>query len=167
MRYYATRIPAALITFVLGIASSNLVGYVWSGSSDERDVLAVEREYVRAHVERDVAALDRVLAEDFSMFGGRVKKEHRLALVSNPFFAVTSLKTDDVQVVVSDGHALMTGTARLSGSFREARVLDAALRLHAPPGEARRPLADRLVRVHRALVSAGPPHSTPVKPRLS
>ncbi len=118
MRYYATRIPAALITFVLGIASSNLVGYVWSGSSDERDVLAVEREYVCAHVERDVAALDRVLAEDFAMFGGRVKKEHRLALISNPLFTITSLKTSDVQVVVSEGHALVTGTARLSGSFR-------------------------------------------------
>ena len=118
MRYYATRVPAALITFVLGVASSNLVGYVWSGSSEERDVLAVEREYVRAHVERDVAALERVLAEDFSMFGGRVKKEHRLALISNPLFAVTSLETDDVQVVVDGREAFVTGTARLSGSFR-------------------------------------------------
>lgn len=118
MKYYATRIPAALITFVLGVASANLVGYVWAGTSDERDVLAVEREYVRAHVERDVAALDRVLAEDFSMFRGRVKKSHRLALISNPLFAVTSLKTDDVRVVVSGREALVTGTARLSGSFR-------------------------------------------------
>ncbi len=118
MRYYATRIPAALITFVLGVASANLLGYVGLGSSDERDVLAVEREYVRAHVERDVAALDRVLADDFSMFGGRVTKEHRLALVSNPLFAVTALKTDDVQVVVDGREAFVTGTARLAGSFR-------------------------------------------------
>src|SRR5215208_1011596 len=101
MRYYATRIPAVLITFVLGLASANLGAYVGLGSSDERDVLAVEREYVRAHVERDVAALDRVLADDFSMFGGRITKEHRLALISNPFFAVTSLKTEGVEVVVN------------------------------------------------------------------
>jgi ketosteroid isomerase-like protein len=118
MRYYATRIPAALITFFLGVASADLVGYVWAGSSEERAVLAVEREYVRAHVERDVAALDRVLADDFSMFGGRVKKEHRLALISNPLFAVTSLKTADVRVVVNGKEAILTGTARLSGSFR-------------------------------------------------
>ena len=118
MRYYATRIPAALITFVLGVASANLVGYVWGASSEERAVLAVESEYVRAHVERDVAALDRVLADDFSMFGGRVKNEHRLALISNPLFAVTSLKTDDVQVVVNGREAILTGTARLTGSFR-------------------------------------------------
>ena len=118
MRYYATRIPAALITFFLGVASANLVGYVWAGSSDERAVLGVEREYVRAHVERDVAALDRVLADDFSMFGGRVNKEHRLALISNPLFAVTSLKTSDVQVFVNGKEATLTGTARLAGSFR-------------------------------------------------
>lgn len=118
MRYYATRIPAALITFVLGVASASLGAYVWGGSADERAVLAVEREYVRAHVERDVEALDRVLADDFSMFGGRVKKAHRLALISNPFFSFTSLKTEDVQVVVNGREALLTGTARLSGSFR-------------------------------------------------
>src|ERR1044072_2490151 len=98
MRYYATRIPAALITFVLGIASANLVGYVWAGAAGESAGLAGARGGGRAHVERDVAALDRVLADDFSMFGGRIKKEHRLALISNPLFTVTSLKTDDVQV---------------------------------------------------------------------
>jgi ketosteroid isomerase-like protein len=118
MRYYATRIPAALITFLLGVASANLAGYVWAGSSDERAVLAVEREYVRAHVERDVSALDRVLADDFSMFRGTVKKEHRLALISSPFFRVASLKTEDVQVVVNGKEAILTGTARLKGSFR-------------------------------------------------
>ncbi|HWS87365.1 MAG TPA: nuclear transport factor 2 family protein [Pyrinomonadaceae bacterium] len=117
MRYYATRIPAALITFVLGVAATNLGAYVL-GSSDERDVLAVEREYVRAHVERDVAALDRALADDFSMFGGRVKKSHRLALISNPLFAVTSLKTEGVEVVVNGREAVVTGAAKLKGSFR-------------------------------------------------
>jgi hypothetical protein len=118
MRYYATRIPAALITFVLGVASAGLGGYVWGGSADERAVLAVEREYVRAHVERDGAALDRVLADDFSMFGGRVKKSQWLAFVSNPFFKITSWETSDVQVVVSGREALVTGTERLTGSFR-------------------------------------------------
>ena len=122
MRYYATRIPAALLTFLLGVASANLVGYVWAGSSEEQAVRAVEREYVRAHVERDVEALDRVLADDFSMFGGRVTKEHRLALISNPLFAITSLKTSDVQVVVDGREALVTGTARLTGSFGKREI---------------------------------------------
>src|SRR5215218_3044415 len=115
MRYYATRLPAALITFFVGVAASGLGGYVWSGTPEERAVLEVEREYVRAHVERDVEALERVLADDFTSFGGQVRKEHRLALLSNPLFTVASLKTDDVNVVVDGGEALLTGTAKMSG----------------------------------------------------
>jgi len=119
MRNIATRLPAALITFFIGVASAGLGADVWTSSSDERDVLAVEREYVRAHVERDVAALERVLADDFSMFGGKVTKEHRLALLSNPFFVVTSLKTSGVSVVVTGSEAWVSGSASISGRFRK------------------------------------------------
>ena len=118
MRYFATRLPAALITFALGVATANLAAYVRAGSSEEGAVLSVEREYVRAHLERDVPALERALADDFSMFGGRVKKEHRLALLRSSYFAVTSLETSDVQVVMSGSEALVTGTAKLSARFR-------------------------------------------------
>ncbi|HEY0169404.1 MAG TPA: nuclear transport factor 2 family protein [Pyrinomonadaceae bacterium] len=120
MRYFATRLPAALVTFLLGVAASGLVSHVWpAATAAESAVLAVEREYVRAHVERDVEALDRVLADDFTMFGGRVTKDARLALVANPLFAVTSLKTSDVNVVVDGNRALLTGTAKLAGRFRK------------------------------------------------
>ncbi len=119
MRYFATRLPAALITFFVGVAAAGLIGDVWTGTPDERAVLAVEREYIRAHVERDVSALDRVLADDFKMFGGKVTKEHRLALVSNPFFVITSLKTDGVEVVVSGKEAWVSGTASIAGRFRK------------------------------------------------
>ena len=119
MKYFAKRLPAALITFVVGIVSANLVGHVWTaGAPDERAVLAVEREYVRAHVERDVAALDRVLADDFTMFSGKVTKEQRLAWLANPLLTITALKTDGVNVVVSGREALVTGTAKLSFSLR-------------------------------------------------
>ena len=122
MRYLATRLPAALITFVLGITVANLAAYVWPGgashTSDERAVLAVEREYLRAHTERDVEALERVLADDFTSFRGRVTKEHRLAMLANPFFTVTSLDTKDVSVSVSGGEARVSGTAKMAGSFR-------------------------------------------------
>ncbi|HEX8721309.1 MAG TPA: nuclear transport factor 2 family protein [Pyrinomonadaceae bacterium] len=117
MRYFATRVPAALIAFVFGVASANLAAYVTS-TPEERAVLEVEREYVRAHLERDAAALGRVLADDFSMFGGRVNKEHRLALLNNPFFAFTALDTSDVQVVVDGKDAMITGTARLTTRVR-------------------------------------------------
>jgi Domain of unknown function (DUF4440) len=122
MRYFATRLPAALLTFVVGVACAGLVSGVWTGTPDERAVLAVEREYVRAHVERDVAALDRVLADDFTMFRGKVTKEQRLAWLSNPLFTITALKTDDVSVAVSGREAWVNGTAKMSFSLRGREV---------------------------------------------
>ncbi len=117
MRYFATRIPAALLTFVVGVAA---VGGAreWSQTPEERAVLAVEREYVRAHVERDVAALERVLADDFSMFGGRVKKDTWLLFLRSEIVRITSLETSDVEVVVDGNQALVTGTEKLSGRVR-------------------------------------------------
>ncbi|HEX8286282.1 MAG TPA: nuclear transport factor 2 family protein [Pyrinomonadaceae bacterium] len=119
MRYFATRLPAALVTFLVGVAAAGLASNVWTlASPDERAVLAVEREYVRAHVERDVEALDRALADDFKMFGGQVTKEHRLAMLASPFFHISSLDTSGVHVVVDGDEALVTGTAKMSGRFR-------------------------------------------------
>jgi ketosteroid isomerase-like protein len=117
------RLPVALVTFFIGVATANLGARLWPGataahSGDERAVLEVEREYIRAHTERDVAALDRVLADDFTSFGGRVGKEQRLALLASPLFTVTSLETDDVSVGVSGDEAWVAGRARMSGSFR-------------------------------------------------
>ena len=121
--HIATRLPVALVTFFVGIAAANLGARIWPGtnaahSADERAVLEVEREYIRAHTERDVAALERVLADDFTSFGGRVKKEQRLALLANPLFVITSLETDDVSVSVAGDEAWVGGKARMSGSFR-------------------------------------------------
>ena len=122
MCHITKRLPVAIVTFVIGITVSSLTANIWPSASshteDERAVLEVEREYIRAHTERDVAALDRVLADDFSSFGGRVNKERKLAMLSNPFFVVTSLSTDGVSVSVRGSEAWVSGNARLSGSFR-------------------------------------------------
>ncbi|HST53307.1 MAG TPA: nuclear transport factor 2 family protein [Pyrinomonadaceae bacterium] len=123
MRHIATRLPVAIITFVVGITISGLSARVWPSAAaphteDERAVLEVEREYVRAHEERDLEALDRVLADDFTSFGGRMTKNGKLAMIANPLFVVTSLDTQDVSVSVRGGEAWVSGNARLSGSFR-------------------------------------------------
>ncbi len=122
MKFYLTRPVAALLTFLLGVTLANTFAFKTSDGRDERAVLAVEREYVRAHLERDVSALDRVLAEDFTSFGGRVNKGHRLALLSNPFFTVTSLRTEDVEVRVSGDEAWVEGRAKMTSSFRDRQV---------------------------------------------
>ena len=122
MRYLAARLAVAIATFFLGITSASLSEWLWPGASppspQERAVLAVEREYLRAHTERDLEALDRVLADDFTSFAGRVRKEHRMAMLASPSFRVASLLTEGVSVEVSEGTARVSGRARMSGSFR-------------------------------------------------
>jgi ketosteroid isomerase-like protein len=122
MTHYAIRLSVTLATFFIGIAATNFLNILPFGTTPhgdaERGVLKVEREYVRAYLERDVAALERVLADDFTSFRGRVKKEHRLALLANPLFTVTSLSTEDVSIRVSGDVAFLSGSARMTGSFR-------------------------------------------------
>jgi ketosteroid isomerase-like protein len=120
MRAYAIRLSIAFATFLAGTSAAGLLDFTPSADRDAaaREVLAVEREYIRAHTERDVAALERVLADDFTSFGGRVRKSHRLAMLANPFFKVASLVTEDVRVSVRGRSARVSGTARMSGSFR-------------------------------------------------
>ena len=122
MKYHAARFPVALLTFFLGVTAAGALGPLGADGRDERAVLAVEREYVRAHVERDVAALERVLADDFTSFGGRVNKGHRLALLSNPFFKITALTTDGVEVSVRGDEARVSGRAKLTSSLRGHEV---------------------------------------------
>ena len=119
MPRHAIRLSVALATFLVGLTSSSVVNSLWPrpAGDAEGEVLTVEREYVRAHVERDVAALDRVLADDFSSFRGRVRKEHRLAMLANPHFRVASLRTEDVEVSVSGDEARVSGTAAMKGSL--------------------------------------------------
>lgn len=123
MQRFALRISIALATFFIGSAAAYLPHVLRfdtaSSSEAEREVLRVEAEYLRAHLERDVAALDRVLAEDFSSFGGRIKKEQRLALVANPLFSISSLSTSDVRVRVSGDEAWVSGKAQMKARFKD------------------------------------------------
>ena len=116
MQRQAIRLTVAFATFLVGITSTSVLNAFRADTdSAEREVLSVEREYVRAHLERDVAALERLLADDFTSFRGRVRKEHRLAMLANPYFEVVSLSTRDVEVSVSGDEARVSGKATLKG----------------------------------------------------
>ena len=116
MQRHAIRLTVALATFLVGLTSTNVLNALRTGTaSAEREVLSVEREYVRAHLERDVAALERLLSDDFSSFRGRVRKEHRLAMLANPYFEIVSLSTENVEVKVSGDEARVSGKATLKG----------------------------------------------------
>jgi ketosteroid isomerase-like protein len=116
MQRYAARLSVALVAFLVGTASTSLIGALNPAAGGaEREVREVEREYVRAHLERDVAALERLLSDDFSSFRGRVRKEHRLAMLANPYFKIVSLSTKGVEVSVSGDEARVTGRATMKG----------------------------------------------------
>lgn len=91
-------------------------------SSDERELLSIERRYLDAHVERDVAALDSVLADDFVVlhrFGRVGDKAERLALVENADFTFLAVDTHDVDVTVSGDEGMVTGRAVVHGRYAD------------------------------------------------
>lgn len=123
MQRYTIRLSVAVLTFIVGITSTSFIyslRYVTaSHSGAEQEVMEAEREYIRAHLERDIEALERVLADDFTSFRGRVKKNHRMALLANPYYAVLSLSTENVRVRVEGDEAWVTGKAKMKSRFKE------------------------------------------------
>ena len=160
MRRYAIDLSAALVSFLVGIMSANLLPTSSFGTlsyaESEREVLEVEREYIRAHLERDVPALDRVLADDFTSFRGRVRKEHRLALLANPLFSVTSLSTEGVSVRVRGDEAWVRGNGADGGECPGARVRHAALQVQPQVREPGRQVATRFLQILLSRVEWSP-----------
>jgi ketosteroid isomerase-like protein len=88
----------------------------------EQELLGIERRYLDAHINRDTATLDSILADDFTIMHryGRVgDKAERLALVENPYFTFVSVDTDNVDVVVNGDEAMVTGRAVVRGRYEE------------------------------------------------
>jgi ketosteroid isomerase-like protein len=117
----------SLATFLIGVT----VASPWSAeprhsaaihSSAEQELLSVERKYLDAHIQRDVAALDSVLADDFVVmhrFGRIGDKAERLALVDNPDFTFLAVDTTDVDVYVNGDEGIVTGRAVVRGRYAD------------------------------------------------
>jgi ketosteroid isomerase-like protein len=117
----------SLATFLIGVT----VASPWSAgthhatavySSAQEELMSVERKYLDAHIQRDVAALDSVLADDFVVlhrFGRIGDKAERLALVDNPDFTFLSVDTSDVDVFVNGDEGIVTGRAIVHGRYAD------------------------------------------------
>jgi ketosteroid isomerase-like protein len=89
-------------------------------NTEEQELLSVERRYLDAHIQRDVAALDSVLADDFVVlhrFGRVGDKAERLALLENADFTFLAIDTDDVDVTVNGNVGMVTGHAVVRGRY--------------------------------------------------
>lgn len=120
----------SVATFLIG----TIISAPWSGAdratvtppssytSDEQELLSIERRYLNAHIERDVAALDSILADDFTIAHarGRVSdKASRLALVEDSDFTFVNVDTSDVDVHVSGDYGIVTGRAIVTGRYQD------------------------------------------------
>ncbi|HYY58885.1 MAG TPA: nuclear transport factor 2 family protein [Pyrinomonadaceae bacterium] len=117
----------SLATFLIGTAitapwSSTARHEAHSYTSAEREILSLERRYLDAHVQRDTATLDSILADDFTIMHryGRVgDKAERLALVENPDFTFLSVDTSDVDVTINGDEGIVTGRAVVTGRYED------------------------------------------------
>ena len=128
MKHLALRLCVALVTFTTGLTVGKLVPSVNFKSAHavpttqaEREVLNVEDAYVAAHLNRDAAALERILADDFTFyfpFGAAQDKPGRLALVGDPDFTFLSIDRAGVRVAVDGDRATVSGRAQVRVSRR-------------------------------------------------
>lgn len=126
MQRHALRLGVSVITFLLGLTASNVsslfhLNHVTSDSRYEREVLAANDAYLDAHVRRDVAALDDLLADEFTVSGrvGRwTDKAGRLALVANPEVTFVAMNAADVRVTASETTGAVSGRGTMVVRYR-------------------------------------------------
>jgi hypothetical protein len=124
MLRYGTRLSVSIVTFILGLVLSFVPSFFSSDAPRvnvyELEVLEANQQYLNAHINRDVAALDRVLAEDFVIGGrfGRVTdKAQRLSLLTDSDFSFTDITSSEPRVTASENYGELSGCAVLRGSY--------------------------------------------------
>ena len=127
MKYTAIRLAVSLLTFIIGTAATLLSpwrGTAPSSAAAEQEVLRVERQYIQANLEGDIAALDEILADDFSIrtrWGRVTDKPSRLTLLADPYFAFEVIRTDNVRATVTGDTAVVTGNVFIRSSYGHDR----------------------------------------------
>ncbi|HEY0005839.1 MAG TPA: nuclear transport factor 2 family protein [Pyrinomonadaceae bacterium] len=130
MKYLALRLAIALCTFIIGLSAAAIPNAFRSDTASEREaeqeVLQAEDEYIEAHLKQNAAALDSILADEFtirSRYGRVTDKAQRLALLETAGFAFESIKTDGVEVKVDKDHATVTGEAVVQSRYGEREFI--------------------------------------------
>ena len=93
-----------------------------SYTAAEQELLSIERRYLDAHIGRDAAALDSILADDFTMTHrrGRVSdKAARLALLEESDFTFLNIEVSDIDAHVNGDQGVVTGRAVVTGRWED------------------------------------------------
>lgn len=124
MLRHGIRLSVSVVTFILGLAVSFIPSFLSSDAPRAnvygQEVLEANRQYLDAHMNRDAAALDRLLADDFTIggrFGRTTGKAQRLALLTNSDFSFIDINSSDTRVTASKNYGEVSGHAVLRGSY--------------------------------------------------
>ena len=86
-----------------------------SRASLEEHLKSLVRQWDQAIVKRDAATLDRLLADEFEFVGGVKKAAYLDSIKTQAADAVTSAVSTDLQVLVYENTAVVTGVDTMSG----------------------------------------------------
>ena len=125
MLRYGLRLSVSVVTFVLGLALSFIPSLFSSDAPArggfEKEVLEANQAYLDAHINRDTAALDRLLADEFVIegrYGGVTTKAQRLALLGNPDYSFTDFSGWETRVTAGEDYGEVSGCAVLTGGYQ-------------------------------------------------
>ena len=123
MLRHAIRLSVSVATFIFGLALSALPSLLPSDApragAFEQEVLNANRDYLEAYTGRDVAALDRLLADEFTVRGryGRYDtKARRLAVVADADLEYITVDSANNSVRASETAGEVSGQAVVRGS---------------------------------------------------
>jgi hypothetical protein len=113
---FVRSIGTALIgSFIVGAASAQ------QQSSDEAQLLQLEKGYCTAHLERDAGWLGKLLADDYTGVhsrGGSETKNEAIASLKDPKNAYSACVEKDMKARVYGDAAVVTGRQIYSGSYK-------------------------------------------------
>ena len=92
---------------------------------DEKDVLQLESQWTKALLSRDTAALERILAPDYTMVdpaGKAFTKAQEIATYSSGDLKFDSLQASDKKVRIYQGGAVVTGKIAVKGKYKDEDI---------------------------------------------
>lgn len=126
MLRYGLRLSVAVATFLAGLlvsatpAPSPPDGSAPRADVYERQVSEANREYLEAQTGGDAAALERLLADDFTIrgrFGRPAGKAERLAMASDPDLTLRYTDQGEARVTADEYAGEVAGLAVVHGSY--------------------------------------------------
>ena len=115
-------VVTTVVGFILCVAGP---GRAADSSKTEKALLKLEHEWADAYVRKDVAVLDRIEADDYTMTdptGKVVTKKDDIEGLKSGAFKAESIAMEDTQVRVYRKTAVITGIATMKAAYKQQDI---------------------------------------------